>query len=812
MCAFEMADQTKPEPMRATAGLMLKNALTAKDSNERDALAQKWLGMEPDARNVIKKFTMETLRSPISLVRGTAAQVMSYIGCIELPYNAWPELIPSLMESSNSTDDNLKQSTLDTLGYLCEEIEDPKVLSAQSNQILTAVCQGIKSPKTELTLSACKAMLNALEFVKSNFEKEVERTYIMQVLCDVCTHNDVKVRTIAMECLAKVGALYYDKLPQYMQKLFAITLEIINRDQDPVALQAIEFWTTICEEERDIMYENEEDFDGDQRKSEHFIRGALPYLIPVLTNCLTKQEDEPDDADEWNICTAAATCIDWVTQTVGDEVVAPTIPFIEQNINNSNWKLKEAAITAFGSIMDGPKDKLKNLIVQALPLLLKHMSDPSPYVRQTTVWCIGRICQHHPSIVVTGLQDVFVVLVQGLSGEPKMAAYSAWAIQHLADHFSSSVNKAATNPLSPFFPGLVQKLTEATQRRDADENELRVAAYEAITALFGAAAVDSLPVALTSLPGFTSLFEDTINNKANYTVEKRTKYQGLLSGVFTAYIRRVNHEIDDTVADKIMELLLRVPSSFETFGTAHADALLCIGVLAGATEARFEKYLPHVQQFLLAGLRNVDDHEVCNVSVGLVGDICRAVGPKIAPYCDQIVNALLSDLQNGQLHRDVKPAILSCFGDLALAINGEFVKYTAHAMNVLQQASHTKVDSQDVDLVDYLNSLRDGIFEAYTGIILGLKESHADPLLQFVPGILDFVNFVWQDPTKSDSVVKGVIGVLADVISAFGNKVKTQYQQPFVRNIINDCCKNDDDDIKQIASLARELSNKAIRE
>ncbi len=77
----------------------------------------------------------------------------------------------------------------------------------------------------------------------------------------------------------------------------------------------------------------------------------------------------------------------------------------------------------------------------------------------------------------------------------------------------------------------------------------------------------------------------------------------------------------------------------------------------------------------------------------MVGDVARALNIKLVPYCDEIVSLLLHDLQNPLLNRNVKPPILSCFGDVALAIGGEFGKYLSVVMNMLQQASTTTVDT-----------------------------------------------------------------------------------------------------------------------
>jgi importin subunit beta-1 len=88
---------------------------------------------------------------------------------------------------------------------------------------LTAVCKGIKENNNEIKLAALNALYNALEFVKANFEKEVERNYIMQVVCESSACTDTRVRVSSMENLVKIAGLYYDKLVPYMQKIFNVS-------------------------------------------------------------------------------------------------------------------------------------------------------------------------------------------------------------------------------------------------------------------------------------------------------------------------------------------------------------------------------------------------------------------------------------------------------------------------------------------------------------------------------------------------------------------------------------------------------------
>jgi len=75
----------------------------------------------------------------------------------------------------------------------------------------------------------------------------------MQIICEGTVAQDARVREASFECLVKIAANYYEKLPAYMQQIFSLTHRAALEDEEDVAKQAIEFWCTICEEEIDIQ-------------------------------------------------------------------------------------------------------------------------------------------------------------------------------------------------------------------------------------------------------------------------------------------------------------------------------------------------------------------------------------------------------------------------------------------------------------------------------------------------------------------------------------------------------------------------------
>lgn len=128
---------------------------------------------------------------------------------------------------------------------------------------------------------------------------------------------------------------------------------------------------------------------------------------------------------------AAGTCLSLLAQCVEDAVVAPVIPFVENHIRHSDWRFREAAVMAFGSILEGPEHKLlANLVNQALPVLIEMMRDPSPQVKDTTAWTLGRVSELLIECIKPDvhLNPLITALVFGLKDSPRIVSNCCWVI------------------------------------------------------------------------------------------------------------------------------------------------------------------------------------------------------------------------------------------------------------------------------------------------------------------------------------------------------------------------------------------------
>ncbi|KAI4556821.1 hypothetical protein MJT46_020008, partial [Ovis ammon polii x Ovis aries] len=752
-----LANPGNSQVARVAAGLQIKNSLTSKDPDIKAQYQQRWLAIDANARREVKNYVLQTLGTE-TYRPSSASQCVAGIACAEIPVNQWPELIPQLVANvtnPNSTE-HMKESTLEAIGYICQDI-DPEQLQDKSNEILTAIIQGMRKeePSNNVKLAATNALLNSLEFTKANFDKESERHFIMQVVCEATQCPDTRVRVAALQNLVKIMSLYY----QYMET----------------------------------------------------------YMGPALF------ADENDDDDDWNPCKAAGVCLMLLATCCEDDIVPHVLPFIKEHIKNPDWRYRDAAVMAFGCILEGPEpNQLKPLVIQAMPTLIELMKDPSVVVRDTTAWTVGRICELLPEAAINDvyLTPLLQCLIEGLSAEPRVASNVCWAFSSLAEAAYEAADVAddqeepATYCLSSSFELIVQKLLETTDRPDGHQNNLRSSAYESLMEIVKNSAKDCYPAVQKTTLVIMERLQQVLQMEGLELPDSELLF--ILQNV----LRKVQHQDALQISDVVMASLLRMFQSTAGSGGVQEDALMAVSTLVEVLGGEFLKYMEAFKPFLGIGLKNYAEYQVCLAAVGLVGDLCRALQSNILPFCDEVMQLLLENLGNENVHRSVKPQILSVFGDIALAIGGEFKKYLEVVLNTLQQASQAQVDKSDYDMVDYLNELREGCLEAYTGIVQGLKGDqenvHPDVMLvqPRVEFILSFIDHIAGDEDHTDGVVACAAGLIGDLCTAFGKDVlKLVEARPMIHELLTEGRRSKTNKAKTLATWAtkelRKLKNQA---
>lgn len=787
----ELANEASAEQSRQIAGLFIKNMLTAQDEAILQQKITRWNGCDAANKAQVRALCLQALRSPVNAVSHTTAQVLASIGALDVPEGNWPDLLPALFQhvAGPEVPTMCKVHSLEALGYMCDAMDPDKVEKKIVDQLLNTIVDGMRTDRpNEMKLAGITAMCNSLDFTHNNFDVQAERDAIMSAICASCQCQDVRVREKAFECLVKVAEQYYDKLPQYLTNLFQMTVQAIRSDEQEVGKQAIEFWCTICDTETDFVIDIEE---GNELSGTYYkvIEQAAPTLVPVILEALTKQEeDEDEDDDNWDIAAAGAACLEVITNVIRDGVMPLVIPFVTSSITSPQWRVKGAALMAFAMILDGPSsEKMLPVVQGALPVLIGCLQDQNIKVKETATFVIARICSYHIGAITP---TIFPQMIQALSlglddQSASVCARACYAIHNLAEGCEDDSDKD-TNLLSNIMPTMLQKLLNVVNRPDWEKSNLRQSAYEAVNVMVTNSANDMNAIVVQVLNEALTRLQAAVSPNNGLDANQRSTLPSQLCSLVGVSVNKLSATDVAPQADRMMGLILQVFNIKAS--TAHEDAFIAIGSLATKLEKEFgDRYAPHLVPPMINGMCNVEETAVCSTALGLASDLCRAMGPGISKYSDDIMRCTLNILRSQTVNRSVKPIAIGLFSDVANAIEGEFEKYAAPVLAMLGQAGLVSIEAgcDDEDHIDYINSLRESILEAYSGIVQGLNAAKKEHIVvNSIQTIVTLIHKATADSECSEEVLKASIALLGDLGSAFGNRMHDIFSQGYITHLL----------------------------
>ncbi|KAJ0667985.1 putative armadillo-like helical, importin beta family [Helianthus annuus] len=359
--------------------------------------------------------------------------------------------------------------------------------------------------------------------------------------------------------------------------------DLLSGDEEGVALQAIEFWSSICRKE--IRYKGSMPGDSDTH-SRCLIQKALPWLVPMLLKTLFKQDEDQDKKDDiLNLAAAGGTCLGLVAKTVGDAVIPLVKPFVLENISKPDWRYLEAAKHAYGSYLEGVTvEKLSKIDDLDLEYLLTAMRDQNRHVKSTAARTLSRIFQLDPppATVISPKHHNIIMAVL------------------------PEIVKESPGVLTPMI-GVLRISMKKLWVTDDDETERFDRAKEALICL---------QVIFQKLGGTDETADSTIKAAA-------AEIMPVLLNIFDIKIPTVHEKAK--------------------LSTVREKAFLAVGAIAYTIGPAFEEYTKRFLRYLVAGFK---DQRVCSVCLGLFGDICRALDYKVLPFSHGIMPRLVKLLSS----------------------------------------------------------------------------------------------------------------------------------------------------------------------
>uniref|UniRef100_A0ACD5TR76 Uncharacterized protein n=1 Tax=Avena sativa TaxID=4498 RepID=A0ACD5TR76_AVESA len=786
----ELSKDASPAKCRSLAGIILKNSVEGKYSKQNHLNIERWFNLDQLTRSKIKESLLTTLGSSAAEVRHASSQIIGKLAWIEIPSRQWQDLIGKLLGNmaQQGASPLLKQGTLEALEYVFEEFVGLK--QNEIDDVLDAVIQAMKRAEQnyEVRLAAVKALQNVLKF--ANFANEDCRNRLMTAICDAAKSDEgeekKKIKQGAFSCLTAIAPEKYMALEPYMETILSLTSEALEEGEETVALQCIKFWSTICGEVIELREQKKRFAHASSTADCCFIEKPLCSLVPVLLKTVLNREG---DVDALKIFMSATTCLGLVARTIGDAIVPLAIQFIECNIEMADWRSRKAATSALGVILEGPSvEKLAPVV----SMLIDRMEDTNMEVRRTAVCTLGRVFEllHSPAHAKRFFTDedfcrVMAVLSKCGKGCPEVFKEFCGAIYVLARGYqsiSSEVDhskKKISSELSPFLSGFIDVLLSASELDKEAPFGLPASAYtyKALIELVRVSNIQDYEAEIAIrvlMPRIMRRLNTALDAEAISPSDKSNKYnlQALQCDVLHAIIQKLGRSL---AADMVKEspqfvLLLFCRVLTCDCSTARDKAALAIGALAHTVGPKFVAYMSILLQYY-----NVKVFSPIYIEV--IGNIFHVLGDEILPYCDYMMDVLYKGLSKQRL----KPQILACFGEIALAIGEDFEEYLQVVMKKLKEAANPRYYANvfDEDKVNYGNQLRQGIFKAYSGILRGIKDPKSG--LKVAADLVEFIETVCKDKNRDASVTYTAVALLSE----FGSTVET-WTDGLISKLTND--------------------------
>lgn len=471
--SIQLAKEKNSGEVHQLAGLLLKNALDIKEVNGEFDHESKWSSLPADKKEIIRGWLLQTLSSPVHEGWSTASKVVAKIASIESGCPDWPEMLKPLLSN------DIQPANVETLGNICQEVPPSKMSNEVRDKILEFVIKGMESSDInhDVRVAAIRAFRKALPLVET-----LEGN--MGVILGAAKSSKVEIQQAAFECLVSICSYKNLRLSLDLKEIIHITNRALN-DEDSVALQAIEFWSSLCETEIKIKEDRNMKINDYKDQGLNHINAVVPDLVRMLLGTLERRDDKA-----LGVVMAGGTCLFLLAQLVEDRVVDSVVqslfnstkaPWVGDNVVDSvkeylariDCKQMEVIFHAFGSISEGTTEgKLMEIAAFIIdPMLDALKNGPSNYTKVIAAWALARLFRsvpctrlEIPQIIKERCRTIIFHLTSSMNDVLEVAENACAALYYFLEIF-----ERAPKQVVPYVLYFLPALCSLTHRADCSE-------------------------------------------------------------------------------------------------------------------------------------------------------------------------------------------------------------------------------------------------------------------------------------------------------------------------------------------------------
>jgi len=250
-----------------------------------------------------------------------------------------------------------------------------------------------------------------------------------------------------------------------------------------------------------------------------------------------------------------------------------------------------------------------------------------------------------------------------------------------------------------------------------------------------------------------------------------------LCAMLQSVLRKFHEDDAMAISEPIMGTLFQIMGRYQgkDNGAVMEEALMAVSALITVLKARFTHFMPNFKPILMQSLSNFSDKDVCISAMGVITDLCAALEKDIALYSDELVACLVVILNDPNADKVVKCHVIQVFADLINALGHHYARYLEATMSFVcnaVEASNIAISPDDYDMTEYVGFLKDSCLVVFTAIAQSFTEGENRRVLEtYFPFIEQLINSIASSQPATDSLLSSALGLVGDLIAAFGNQI-----------------------------------------
>ncbi|XP_051912523.1 uncharacterized protein LOC127594799 [Hippocampus zosterae] len=725
-----LAEDRFDSSMRQAAGTILKRSLRLPEKH--------WSRVPPDNRNEIKDLLLGNLVTSDKLAKRASADCISCVLALELPGNEWPTLIPVLANNTVHENVEIRQASIMTLGFVCEQVRETgaPMQRAEQETILAGIFKGItKQNPPEIQHTSLKALRDSVAFMQELFRMPGIKNLTFNTINElIMRESDQESKELCFQVLFELAKHCYTALEEDVDTITQLTAPFMTDGGSCSRLRkaAIEVWAVLAGEYKELKEAG--------TPAVNYAAKHETEMVQVMLKNLLFYEDEDEDMNGISDSAEQALCS--IGEHCSEAAVGIVVNFISHTLNSDNPKMRRAGLLAFITVLDNAhKAHLQKLCMSGLGEFVARLQDGTVFVREAAAKTISKVAENFPECFFGRMEhyDEFDQVLFSLKDEVRVMRHTCWTLCYLAE-------AAQKQPCARFkdrTKRMIDLLLENAARGEEDEKE-RLIIDVCFMAIFNlvstmASAPLSAEYAFFILGQLKSVVSKPIN----------AKQEAYLFGMLTfLHCCLMQIQVDSVFVcppELVSAAYATVMRLFQVLQDVSPEGMYVVSSVAAILKSDFLKLLNEFWPYVEHALARGNDLELVKGALGFVGDACRAVGATFESKLPPLLKLMNNFICNVEFDREGKITVFLTMADLVMNLGECLLPHITQFFQTFNLGISACLDfTIKKQEQDYVNTLKDVILESEMCVFHGLRKTTAaqnDAFVKHLHYVIDFLKF-----------------------------------------------------------------------